>query len=88
MWNTLPSLVREKIVRAGFKTYTRSVPFAERDGKLAFAMAQRWWDTNIFHIPCGEVTLTPQDFSSITRIRVSGKKIYLDLTISGPHKYT
>lgn len=88
LWNILPTSVREKIVKVGFKTYIESVPFAERDRKLAFTMKERLWDTkNMFHLLFREVKLTPLDFSSITGLRVFGKKILWDLIISGRHEY-
>ncbi|KDP27522.1 hypothetical protein JCGZ_20135 [Jatropha curcas] len=37
--------------------------------ELLGALAERWWDTtNTFHFPWGEMTMTPTDFSVISRI--------------------
>ena len=48
--------------------------------QLLLALAERFWDTTCtFHFPCiGEVMLTPYDFSVITGLRLGGKRILVN----------
>ncbi|KAL7238124.1 hypothetical protein ACSBR2_004258 [Camellia fascicularis] len=47
---------------------------------LLGALVERWWDTtNSFHFStAGEMTMTPFDFSMLTRIEVRGHPIPYD----------
>lgn len=81
-------MVREKRCKARFGIFLDFVPNAERDQKLPFLLAKRWWDTtNTFHLPFGEMTLTPLNFYAITGLSVGGKQIQLDLQITSRPEY-
>lgn len=42
------------------------------------ALMQFWWDTtNTFHMPWGEITVTPHDFTMITGLPFGGRRIVL-----------
>ena len=45
-----------------------------------YALAERWWDsTNTFHLPFGEMTMTPYDFFMITSLKVGGDRLVMDI---------
>ncbi|KAI8551022.1 hypothetical protein RHMOL_Rhmol06G0152500 [Rhododendron molle] len=54
----------------------------EQDRGISVALearAERWRDTtNTFHLPLGEMTVTPADFAAITGLRVGGEPIPFD----------
>ncbi|KAF5196723.1 hypothetical protein FRX31_013690 [Thalictrum thalictroides] len=46
------------------------------DWQLLFALLERWWlTTHTFHLPLGELGLTPLDFTMITGLRVGSGEI-------------
>ncbi|KAF6158618.1 hypothetical protein GIB67_040132 [Kingdonia uniflora] len=41
------------------------------DNQVVLAMAERWWpNTHTFHLPCGELGITPRDFTLLTGIGI------------------
>nr|XP_027060847.1 protein MAIN-LIKE 2-like [Coffea arabica] len=81
-WKRLPRKVAAKVVTAGFGDFLSHLPVADRDRKLPVALAERWWDsTNSFHLPFGEMTLTPLDFTCITGVAVGGLPIPWDYNV-------
>nr|XP_027075774.1 protein MAIN-LIKE 2-like [Coffea arabica] len=81
-WKRLPRKVAAKVVSAGFGDFLSHLPLADRDRKLPVALAERWWDsTNSFHLPFGEMTLTPLDFTCITGVAVGGLPIPWDYNV-------
>ncbi|KAF6155350.1 hypothetical protein GIB67_019876 [Kingdonia uniflora] len=39
------------------------------DNQVVLAMVERWWpNTHTFHLPCGELGITPRDFTMLTGI--------------------
>ncbi|KAI8555308.1 hypothetical protein RHMOL_Rhmol05G0164700 [Rhododendron molle] len=84
LYEGLPPRVRELVDAAGFGEYIRTLSSSVRnDHAVLVALAERWRDTtNTFHLPPGEMTVTPTDFTAITGLRVGGDPIPFD---SGIH---
>ncbi|KAF6160379.1 hypothetical protein GIB67_019148 [Kingdonia uniflora] len=41
------------------------------DNEVVLAMVERWWpNTHTFHLPCGELGITPRDFTVLTGIGI------------------
>ncbi|CDP20769.1 unnamed protein product [Coffea canephora] len=81
-WKRLPRKVAAKVVSVGLGDFLSHLPVADRDRKLPVALAERWWDsTNSFHLPFGEMTLTPLDFTCITGVAVGGLPIPWDYNV-------
>ncbi|KAI8568369.1 hypothetical protein RHMOL_Rhmol02G0193100 [Rhododendron molle] len=80
----LPPRVRELVDAAGFREFIQTLTVPVRnDHAVLVALAERWRDTsNTFHLPLGEMTVTPSDFAAITGLRVGGEPIPFD---SGIH---
>ncbi|KAL3516298.1 hypothetical protein ACH5RR_023200 [Cinchona calisaya] len=71
-----------KVVKARFSQFLDHLLVAIQNWKLTYALTERWWDTrNTFHLPFGEMTLTPTDFTCITSIQVAGLQISWDFDI-------
>ncbi|KAI8530384.1 hypothetical protein RHMOL_Rhmol11G0054100 [Rhododendron molle] len=80
----LPARVRELVDAADFREFilTLTVP-VRNDHAVLVALAERWRDTsNTFHLPLGEMMVTPSHFTAITGLRVGGEPIPFD---SGIH---
>ncbi|KAI8563759.1 hypothetical protein RHMOL_Rhmol03G0134000 [Rhododendron molle] len=75
--------VRELVDTAGFREFIQTLTVPVRnDHAVIVALAERWRDTaNTFHLPPGEMTVTPNDFAAITGLRVGGEPIPFDLGI-------
>ena len=51
------------------------------------ALIERWFDTtHTFQLPCGEYTLSPYSFSSITGLPCAGERIFWDGGIYSAHR--
>ena len=80
-WATLSTSIKNIINEVGFDTFFEALLNHEtheyKDLQLLLALAERFWDTTCtFHFPSiGEVILTPYDFSVITGLRLGGKRI-------------
>jgi hypothetical protein len=86
LYKSLPERVRQLVDEAGFGEFVRTLTRARNDHAIVVALAERWRDTtNTFHLPPGEMTVTPTDFAAITGLRVGGEPIPLD---SGIHSDT
>ncbi|KAI8559363.1 hypothetical protein RHMOL_Rhmol04G0167400 [Rhododendron molle] len=79
LYEALPSRVRELVDAAGFGEFIRTLTRSRNDHVVLVALADRWRDTtNTFHLPVGEMTVTPADFAAITGLRVGGEPIPFD----------
>lgn len=57
----------EALNRTNFQSFLNIVNIENFDTYLVRVLVERWWDTiNTFHIPCGERTFTPINFTMIT----------------------
>ncbi|KAI8568229.1 hypothetical protein RHMOL_Rhmol02G0182400 [Rhododendron molle] len=85
LYEGLPPRVRELVDTAGFREFIQTLTVPVRnDHAILVALGERWRDTsNTFHLPPGEMTVTPTDFAAITGLRVGGDPIPFD---SGIHK--
>ncbi|KAI8538462.1 hypothetical protein RHMOL_Rhmol09G0105900 [Rhododendron molle] len=83
LYESLPARVRQLVDEAGFGEYIRTLSPVRNDHAVLVALAERWRDiTNTFHLPPGEMTVTPTEFMAITGLRVGGDPIPFD---SGIH---
>jgi hypothetical protein len=84
LYESLPDRVRQLVDEAGFGAYVGTLTWARNDHAVVVALAERWRDTtNTFHLPPGEMTVTPSDFAAITGLRVGGEPIPFDSGIHG-----
>ncbi|KAF9626549.1 hypothetical protein IFM89_034962 [Coptis chinensis] len=55
------------------------VPYLKNDKALTYALLEHWWDTthttHSFHFPSGEATITPLDFSMLTRLSIGRRRL-------------
>ena len=83
-WVALSPSIKNVINEAGFGTFFEALSNHEiheyKDLQLPLALAERFWDTTCtFHFPNnGEIMLTPYDFSVITSLRLGGKIILVN----------
>ncbi|MBI1572403.1 hypothetical protein, partial [Escherichia coli] len=64
---------------ASFGVFVQTLTPARNDHAVLVALAERWRDTtNTFHLPPGEMIVTPVDFAAITGLRVGGEPIPFD----------
>lgn len=71
--------VREIVYQTGWLDFIEALePFNDRENVIT--VAERWWDdTNSFHLPHCELTITPLDFYMITGISVGmGRPVPLE----------
>ena len=62
--------MKARIDDAGFLPFVTLLVDSLSDRMVIHALAERWWDsTNTFHLPFGEMTMTPLDFHVITGLR-------------------
>ena len=87
-WATLSPSIKNVINEAGFGTFFKPLSNPEtheyKDLQLLLALVECFWDTTCtFHFPnIGEVMLTPYDFSVITSMRLGGKRILVNDSLS------
>ena len=87
-WATLFPGIKNIINEAGIGTFFEALSNHEtheyQDLQLLLTLAERFWDTTCtFHFPgIGEVMLTPYDFSVITGLRLGGKRILVNDSLS------
>lgn len=71
----LPEQVQTIVQNSGLAPLVRA-SYEQIDRKLLTAFAERWYsDTNTFHLPVGELTVTLDDVSCLLHVPVSGKII-------------
>ncbi|XP_058211681.1 protein MAIN-LIKE 1-like [Rhododendron vialii] len=76
LYQSLSARVRQLIDKAGFSEFIQTLTPARNDHAILVVLAERWRDTtNTFHLPIGEMTVTPADFAAITDLRVGGEPI-------------
>ena len=81
MWEALSPNIKNIISDAGFGTFFEALlnqkTHEYKDLQLLLTLTERFWDTTCtFHfLGIGEVMLTPYDFSVITNLRLGGKRI-------------
>ncbi|KAF9603185.1 hypothetical protein IFM89_034518 [Coptis chinensis] len=70
---------RQFINDIGFDIFAR-IDDEQADHALTEAIVERWWDsTHTFHLPCGELGITPLDFTMLTGLRIGvGKPLAYD----------
>ncbi|KAK9267606.1 hypothetical protein L1049_010037 [Liquidambar formosana] len=75
------------IINAGFGDFLNALWVEQRDRQVLLALTELWWDTtNTFHFSFGEMTLTPTDFTVITRLRLGGRRLfYYENAHGDPH---
>ncbi|KAI8560122.1 hypothetical protein RHMOL_Rhmol04G0231400 [Rhododendron molle] len=79
LYEGLPQRVRELVDATGFEEFIRTLTRSRIDHAVLVALAERWRDTtNTFHLPIGEITVTPADVVAITGLRVGGEPIPFD----------
>ncbi|KAI8563793.1 hypothetical protein RHMOL_Rhmol03G0136700 [Rhododendron molle] len=79
LYEALPPRVRELVDAAGFRDFIRTLTPSRNDHVVLLVLAERWRDTtNTFHLPLGEMTVTPTDFVAITGLRVRGEPMPFD----------
>ncbi|KAM1113646.1 hypothetical protein ACFX2B_045745 [Malus domestica] len=73
-WRLIPQQV-ELVEKAGFKHF-RSIPTIVLDNSLISALVERWRrETNTFHLPLGEMTVTLEDVALILGLPIDGKPV-------------
>ena len=83
-WASLSPSIKNIINEVGFGTFFEALSNHEtheyRGLQLLLALAERFWDTTCtFHFPSiGEVMLTPNDFFVISGLRLGGKRIIVN----------
>lgn len=71
--------VQALVDAAGFGQVIRILTVWNGDLPLIWALAERWHDTtNTFHLPLGEMTMTPSDLAALSGLRVGGEPIPFD----------
>lgn len=79
LFRQLHADVRELIVAAGFGQIVEILSPWHGDMPVILALAERWQDSSsTFHLPVGEMTVTPADFAALTGLRVGGDPIPFD----------
>lgn len=49
-------------------------------------MLEWWWETtNTFHMPWGEITITPLDFAMLTKLSFKGREVEVDWSLTWSH---
>ncbi|KAI8530068.1 hypothetical protein RHMOL_Rhmol11G0026300 [Rhododendron molle] len=83
LYKNLPSRVRQLVAEASFGKFIWTLSLVRVDHAVLVALAERWLDTtNTFHLPPGEMAVTPANFVAIIGLRVRGEPIPFD---SGIH---
>lgn len=74
-WQVLNPSVKEIVNQTVFKDFMTIQTHQNIDRQVVVALAERWWDsTNTFHLPLGEVTLTPLDYYILTEFPFTTKR--------------
>ena len=74
----LPSCVKRMVAGLGFDGIIASLTYGSYTSSQAAmcALIERWMDTtHTFHLPFGEMIVTPLDFAAITGLSFSGEPI-------------
>ncbi|KAK9939647.1 hypothetical protein M0R45_016337 [Rubus argutus] len=73
-WKLTPKQI-ELIEKAGFG-YFRMIPTISLDNALISALVERWRkETNTFHLPVGEMTITLEDVALLLGLPIDGKPV-------------
>lgn len=73
-WKLTPKQV-ELVEKAGFG-YFRMIPTIYLDNSLISALVERWRrETNTFHLPIGEMTITLEDVGLLLGLPIDGKPV-------------
>ena len=87
-WATLSPSIKNVINEASFgiffKAFSNHKTREYKELQLLLALVECFWDTTYtFHFPnIGEVMLTPYDFSVITGLRLGGKRILVNNSLT------
>ena len=80
-YEQLPDAVRDRIRVIGFEPFILVLPSlrGRNDYQPLHALMERWMDsTHTFHLPCGEFTIDPISFATITGIACAGDPVPFD----------
>ena len=86
-YEVLPPAAKARVAETGFEPFilTISARSKKHDKKGLQALVERWMDTtHTFHLPVGEMTITPGDFAFLTGISCEGRMIEFDCSIYTP----
>ncbi|PON48172.1 Aminotransferase-like mobile domain containing protein [Parasponia andersonii] len=73
-WKLSPEQI-ELVEKAGFG-FLRTIPSFSLDNSLISALVERWRrETNTFHLPIGEMTITLEDVGLILGLAIDGKPV-------------
>ncbi|BBG98843.1 Aminotransferase-like, plant mobile domain family protein [Prunus dulcis] len=82
-WRLTPKQA-ELVEKAGF-SYFRSIPTIVLDNSLISALVERWRrETNTFHLPVGEMTVTLEDVALILGLPIDGNPV-IGVPVKTPH---
>lgn len=81
-WKLTPKQI-ELVAKAGFQ-YLRMIPAINFDSALIAALVERWRrETNTFHLPVGEITITLEDVALLLGLAIDGEPV-IGVTSSTP----
>lgn len=73
-WKLIPNQM-ELVEKAGFQ-YLRMIPAINFDSALIAALVERWRrETNTFHLPVGEMTITLEDVALLLGLAIDGEPV-------------
>jgi hypothetical protein len=82
-YRKLPEVVKDKVRDSGFGYFMEILPSFKGNMSIIHGLAERWRDTtNSFHLPFGEMTMTPKDFAMITGLNFGGRPLLYHSKIS------
>lgn len=82
-WKLSPKQI-ELVEKAGFGSL-RKIPSFALDNSLISALVERWRrETNTFHFPVGEMTITLEDVGLILGLAIDGKPVVGPASSGGP----
>lgn len=72
LWKNLCKRVQTKVIDMGFGLFF-DIPLLKADKALLMALVERWSPiTHTFHLPMGEIGVTPKGFYMVTRLPMGG----------------
>lgn len=82
LWKALYKKVQTKVLSMGFKPFL-STPLLKANKALLMALVERWsLITRTFHLPMGEIGLTPIDFYMMTKLPMGSEPPPYEITPS------
>ncbi|KAJ0959797.1 hypothetical protein J5N97_000507 [Dioscorea zingiberensis] len=78
-WDLTSESVKGRVKEAGFDIVS-SIRYVRLDHALLTSFIERWrGETNTFHMPVGEMTITLQDVEVLTGLRVDGRAVVANM---------